>query len=235
MLCERPEVVPALKGAIVVLPAVTYANVGELAVDVLVATLCPQPLGSLESANVLPVVGNDAFSVGPGTLSTALEAFSLPGRPLVLLQQRAPACPGRQAAWAAELVAWLAGCGAAGVLLLSGLDAQLRRDKQLDSDPCRFLASSDALRDAVAAASLPPTAQQQQQQQQPDLDQHMQESLVLQPPQLQPPQQSLPELEPEIREEELALHHSLPPWPLVQECTARGLPYIMLGCFAAEG
>ncbi len=80
-------------------PAVTHANVGELAVDVLVASLGPQPLGALESHNVLPAVGNDAYDgsspgadggaggAGPGpgsqqqagVLLTALELFALKG------------------------------------------------------------------------------------------------------------------------------------------------------------
>lgn len=66
-------------------PAVTYANVGELALDVLVTSLAPvTPLGPLESANCLPVVGNDAFDAvdgnTTGVLTTALELFSIPGQ-----------------------------------------------------------------------------------------------------------------------------------------------------------
>ncbi|GIL74268.1 hypothetical protein Vretimale_2018 [Volvox reticuliferus] len=226
MLCEcSPEALEALKGAIVVMPAVTYANVGELAVDVLVETLTPQPLGSLESVNLLSVVGNDAFdpdpSVSPpqpGRLTTALELFRVPGRPLAFLQQRAPAMLGRQAAFAAELVGWLVEAGAAGLVLLTGLDAQLRKDRQLDSSQLRFLASSEELRDACAAAQLTPPLLEQQLASSP----LQQSSVVL-------------ELEPEIKAEELQLHHSLPPWPLVQQCEARGLSYVLLGCFSAEG
>lgn len=77
--------------------------------DVLVASLRPQPLGALESHNMLPAVGNDAYdsgsssgggvppggeggagAAGPGpgsqqqqqqagVLSTALELFALQG------------------------------------------------------------------------------------------------------------------------------------------------------------
>lgn len=43
------------------------------------------------------------------------------------------------------------------------------------------------------------------------------------------------ELETEIREAELQLHSSLPPWPLLRQCEAAGLPYVLLGCFSAEG
>ncbi|GLI70480.1 hypothetical protein VaNZ11_015390 [Volvox africanus] len=230
MLCEcGPEALEALKGAIVVLPAVTYANVGELAVDVLVATLKPQHLGAVESVNVLSVVGNDAYDPDPslsppqpGRLTTALELFKVPGRALAFLQQRAPAMLGRQAAFAAELVGWLVEAGVAGLVLLTGLDAQLRKDQQLDSSQLRFWASNEELRDACAAAQLRGQPSPQLIEQQPELSPLQQSSFAL-------------ELEPEIKAEELELHHSLPPWPLVQQCEARGLPYVLLGCFSAEG
>ncbi|KAG2482237.1 hypothetical protein HYH03_018820 [Edaphochlamys debaryana] len=239
MLCS-PEALQSLKGAVVVLPAVSYANVGELAVDVLVASLQPASLGPVESVNVLPAVGNDAFDAagpgpraglagpsGGGALCTALELFGVPGRPLVFLQQRAPAMLGRQAAFAQELVSWLVAAGAAAVVVLTGLDAGLRGDRQLDSSPFRFLASSDELRAAVsAAAAAPPPPTIPAPWAPPPTADPFAPPLAAQP---------LAELEPEVRQEELELHHSLPPWPVVQECTAQGLPYVMLGCFAAEG
>lgn len=67
-------------------PAVAFFNVGELAVDALVATLRGDLSGRLSDANLLAVVGNDAFdhSGAPGVLATALELYSVPGAPLVL-------------------------------------------------------------------------------------------------------------------------------------------------------
>eukprot|EP00198_Chlamydomonas_reinhardtii_P005486 XP_001694822.1 predicted protein [Chlamydomonas reinhardtii] len=243
MQCS-PQALEALRGAFIVLPAVTYANVGELALDVLVTSLAPvTPLGPLESANCLPVVGNDAFDAvdgnTTGVLTTALELFSIPGSqpPLVFLQQRAPAALGRQAAFAAELVTWLHAAGAAGVVVLTGLDAQLRRDRQLDSSPLRFLASTEQLRAACAAATAlhaataPPP---------PDPYTYAAGDLgggLGGPAAAAAALASAPlaELEQELRDEELQLHHSLPPWPMVSEATRQRLPYAVLGCFAAEG
>ena len=63
-------------------PAVTYANVGELAVDVLISSLRPVLVARLESTDVLACVGNDAYSrAQPGTRTTPLELFQLPGAP----------------------------------------------------------------------------------------------------------------------------------------------------------
>ena len=47
------------------------------------------------------------------------------------LQQRAPVRVGRQAAFAKDLVSWARSKGVAKVLVLTGLDATLRKDRQL--------------------------------------------------------------------------------------------------------
>ena len=48
-----------------------------------------------------------------------------------LMQQRAPARAGRQAAFARDLAEWASTRGVARLLVLSGLDATLRKDRQL--------------------------------------------------------------------------------------------------------
>ena len=42
-------------------------------------------------------------------------------------------------------------------------------------------------------------------------------------------------LESEYLVDERGAHPLLPPWPLLGAATARGLPHLLLGCFAAEG
>lgn len=143
-----------LQGGVLVVPAVTHANVGELAVDVLVATLRPEYLGPLEDANVLPCVGNDAYdSAIPGNLSTALELFRAPGTKLYFMQQRAPAARGRQQAFADDLATWAAAAGVAQVVVLAGLDAQLRKDQQIEGSPIRYLAGGADASDEAACSN----------------------------------------------------------------------------------
>ncbi len=50
---------------------------------------------------------------------------------MFLLQQRAPAMLGRQAAYAASLMAWARSQGVARMVVLSGLDSALCKDKQI--------------------------------------------------------------------------------------------------------
>jgi proteasome assembly chaperone 2 len=68
MACTRPQ------------PAVAFANVGELAVDVLVTTLGAQLAARLDSPNLLACVGNNAYQPQPpGLLATAAELYHVPG------------------------------------------------------------------------------------------------------------------------------------------------------------
>ena len=75
------------------------------------ASLKAQLVAYLADDTVLPVAGADPFAA-PGTtrtttnLAASLELYRTP-HGVWLLQQRAPAAPGRQRAFAERLVAWL--------------------------------------------------------------------------------------------------------------------------------
>ena len=86
-------------------------NVGQLAVDLFIATLELRPLGSLHHASLLPAAGAAAFAHAPGILSSGLELFADPARKLACLQQRAPADPGRQVELAQATAAWIVRSG----------------------------------------------------------------------------------------------------------------------------
>ncbi|KAG1661015.1 hypothetical protein FOA52_005330 [Chlamydomonas sp. UWO 241] len=144
---------PQLQGATLVVVAVAQGNVGELSMDVLITNTGATLAGVLEDPNVLPVAGNDPHDMrAPGTLSTALELFELPASPsrravgnvdgpVFLLQQRAPVVLGRQAEFAENVVEWAQSQGIVQLLVLSGLDSTLRRDRQIMGDPMRYLAA----------------------------------------------------------------------------------------------
>ena len=133
-----------------------------------------------------------------------------PGTKLFILQQRAPAATGRQRAYAVALASWLARCGVSSLLLLCGLDSQLRRDAQLDpastagtADPAgtvRYIACRCSTVEVAACQALAWRC-----------------------------------LEPEIMSEARALQPLLPPWPLLTCCASLGPPCLLLACFAAEG
>lgn len=131
------------------------------------------------------------------------------GSPVFLLQQRAPAIPGRQQAFAAELASWVKAAGISQVLLLTGLDAQYRREQQLEGSQLRYLSSSSSSgSDGVNSAA--------------QLDSAC--AAV-----------GVQKLEADVIENEKELHGLLPPWPTLQGLQACGVPHTLLSAFAAEG
>lgn len=59
-------------------PALSIGNVGQLAMDLLVASLKAERIGYLDDPYVLPCVGNDAYGLIPnGELALPLEGMCL--------------------------------------------------------------------------------------------------------------------------------------------------------------
>lgn len=126
---------------------------GQLAADLLIATLGLEPAGTVLSPTALPVAGLGATGGGGGSansdgegflerLSTELELFSLPSSSsssssdsFLLLQQRASDAPGASRAAAKALGAWAKSCGIERILVLASVDAADRRDAALSSSP----------------------------------------------------------------------------------------------------
>ena len=138
-------------------PAVSIGNVGQLAADLLIATLGLEPCGTMLSPTALPAAGLGATG-GSGSggsdggddeegrerLSTELELFCPPASSSsssssssgwVLLQQRAPDAPGASRAAARALGAWAQKSGISKILVLASVDAADRRDAALSSSP----------------------------------------------------------------------------------------------------
>ena len=131
-------------GATLLLPAVTIGNVGQLTVDLIVATLGVPRVGYFDTELVLPIAGHGAFSPPfrasqglAGALSLPLELFHDERRNLLLVQQRSPVVAGGQAAWADALVAWAKEAGAARLLVLGSAPAHHRRDAQIQDGMLR--------------------------------------------------------------------------------------------------
>nr|GEV82556.1 reverse transcriptase domain-containing protein [Tanacetum cinerariifolium] len=72
-------------------PALSIGNVGQLAMDLLIASNKAGRIGCLDDPNVLPCVGNDAYSFATqGDLVLPLEAYESSANALSLIQQRSP-------------------------------------------------------------------------------------------------------------------------------------------------
>jgi proteasome assembly chaperone 2 len=183
----------------------------------------------------------------PTTQTTA------PGPKLFLLQQRAPVIPGRQRAFAANLAAWLAAAGVAQVVVLSGLDAQFRREAQLEGSQVRFLAATEFLAAATAAApggsgggdaatttaAAAAAAAAAADTAAADAEARRLAGLKLSAPESAAAQSlaslGVTRLEPDAVGRELELHSKLPPWPLLAALAEAKVPATLLGRFASEG
>lgn len=147
------------RNAVIVLPLIGHANIGELALDVLISCFNAQLVGRLDHPALLPAAGNDPWNVdNPGTLATGLELYQVPGVPLFLMQQRAPAAAGLQGMYATDLLQWLQAAAFGRVAVLCSASAQLLRDAQLDelNGRIRHLPLGGAPDAPHSPAGLPP-------------------------------------------------------------------------------
>lgn len=106
-----------------ILPALSIGNVGQLAVDLLIASTKAERIGYLDDPNVLPCVGNDAYTPTPqGDLALPLEAYESPSNALTLIQQRSPVVKGMMVEFAKNLADYAVACGKKHIVILSSLD-----------------------------------------------------------------------------------------------------------------
>ncbi|KFM27140.1 Proteasome assembly chaperone 2 [Auxenochlorella protothecoides] len=147
----------SIVGSTLVIPAVTVASLGQLALDVLIETQQADKIGNLHHTALLPCAGSKSFDhvkdAGP---ALAMEVYR--SGDLVLLQQRAPVAAGCQSHFAQSIASWAQEQGVAQVLLLGGLDATLRRGEQLDgAQQLRYWqAGEGVLSGALHAGAVPP-------------------------------------------------------------------------------
>eukprot|EP00732_Lithocolla_globosa_P004248 Lithocolla_globosa_v1_NODE_3811_length_1574_cov_5.762344.p1 type:complete len:264 gc:universal NODE_3811_length_1574_cov_5.762344:1415-624(-) len=118
---------------VLIMPSISIGSVGQLTMDLLINSLSLKHIGWLDDANVLPVVGNDAYGsptrTQKGTLALNLEVFQ--GEKFTLLQQRAPFCQGGAKKYAENLLKWIQESQFLYVVIVSGSDVRLAMENQL--------------------------------------------------------------------------------------------------------
>ncbi|CAA7261658.1 unnamed protein product [Cyclocybe aegerita] len=128
-------------------PVVSTANVGQLAVDLIIASLSLQRVAILESGYCVPVVG--AREDGQKGITTALELYGHPGVDFVVIQQRSPVLKvgayslvcldarsalrlqSRKEEFIKALLNFIKDSKFGAVLFLSGVDLSNRTDSQM--------------------------------------------------------------------------------------------------------
>ncbi|KAG7400095.1 Proteasome assembly chaperone 2 [Phytophthora boehmeriae] len=141
-------------GHTVLLPAVSNANLGQLTLDLLINSLLQNGeafqtkltrVGHLLSEAAPPIAGGAAFATQqPSGLCLNLEVYRSAEKKLTIIQQRAPALPGRIHAFTRDLVEWAANSKVAVLGVVAGCDDMLRHDPNMMSRPIRTIYSADA-------------------------------------------------------------------------------------------
>jgi proteasome assembly chaperone 2 len=111
-------------------PVVSTANIAQLAVDLLIASLSLRVIGVFDSRDLVPVVGGREDE-GEG-ISTPLELFGSEGYDIVVIQQRSPVLVTRKQEFIDALLQFLQESrGLSAILFLSGVDMSNRTDAQM--------------------------------------------------------------------------------------------------------
>ncbi|VFQ68351.1 unnamed protein product [Cuscuta campestris] len=128
------------------LPALSIGNVGQLAVDLFVSSLRADRVGFLDDPNVLPCVGNDAYTAAPpGQLSLPLEVYESSSCELSIIQQRSPVVKGMMVQFARNLADFAAASRIQHIVLLSSLDFGRWQSIDMSSGLQTYYLSSSSL------------------------------------------------------------------------------------------
>ena len=143
---------PSFEGKTLLLPAVSYGNVGQLAIDILLSTALSTSTathsGHITSRHLLPIAGGDPFGIAssPQNLSTPCEIYSCPSANVVIMQRRSMCVKGRANDFAVELANWCKDQKFGQIIVLSGADSGALRDRamfdSLQQGMCHFVTSS---------------------------------------------------------------------------------------------
>ncbi|CAO2815120.1 unnamed protein product [Amaranthus hypochondriacus] len=129
-----------------VLPALSVGNVGQLAVDLLVASSKgAERIGYLDDPYILPCVGNDPFGPLPqGELALPLEVYDSPSNELTFVQQRSPIVKGMMVQFAQSLADFAVATGMKHVVVLSSLEFGRWQKVDMSSGmPIHYLSSTN--------------------------------------------------------------------------------------------
>jgi len=141
MQFERP--LDSIKDYTLILPSVSVGNVGQLAQDVLLASLSPPPdlLGQVHHPALIPMVGCDPLDNDSSSITTAMQMYQYKPSRLLLLQIRSGIVPGKGDLFLDDLVSWCKEKGVSRLISLTSCHAHEMTDSQIRSSPLRYLAT----------------------------------------------------------------------------------------------
>lgn len=132
----------SLDGFTLIMPAISVGNIGQLGLDILLATLKAKRLTSCYHPSVVPLVGSNPLDVKSTELMTACDIYKpekCSKSNVILMQIRSAIVRGKSNEFLDDLLSWCMNVGIAKVILLSSSSADERVDSQIRSSPLRYL------------------------------------------------------------------------------------------------
>ncbi len=126
-------------------PAVSVGNVGQLAVDLILANVKDNKDGvfNFYHPGLLPVVGADPFDSKSDSIMTAGQMTILSEAKVVVAQIRSGLVKGKRDEFLDDVLAWAKSVGIAKIILLTSSEADERLDCQIQvGNNFRFICSS---------------------------------------------------------------------------------------------
>jgi proteasome assembly chaperone 2 len=118
-----------LTGKTLIVPLVSTANVSQLAVDLLIASLSLKQIGIFDPRDLVPVVGGREDEADG--ITTPLELYRGDQVNVVIIQQRSPVMKSRKQEFTECLLGFIENSGFAACVFLSGVDMTNRTDAQM--------------------------------------------------------------------------------------------------------
>ncbi|KAF9453998.1 hypothetical protein P691DRAFT_693643 [Macrolepiota fuliginosa MF-IS2] len=116
-------------GKVLIVPIVSTANVSQLAVDLIIATLTLERVAVIDPSYFVPIAGGREN--GEPGITTPLELYGKPEIDVLVLQQRSPVLKSKKEDFVAALLEFIKISKFASVLFLSGVDVLNRTDAQM--------------------------------------------------------------------------------------------------------
>ena len=105
----------SLNGTTLIMPAISIGNIGQLAIDILIATLKAKRLTSCHHPSLVPLVGSDPLDTKSTDLMTACDMYTVNQASagcLILMQIRSAIAKNRNNEFLDDLLSW---CNKVGV------------------------------------------------------------------------------------------------------------------------
>eukprot|EP00466_Bigelowiella_natans_P008342 jgi/Bigna1/89835/estExt_fgenesh1_pg.C_560089 len=140
--CTKDGAQYSHKGYLLVVPAVSVGNVGQIAMDLLLSTSKMKKIGYWHSPHVVSVICNDPLATKlkrvKGRIALPVEFHRCQKRKLVLMQRRSPLVKGGAAAFVQSLLKWATKEEFAGVVLASSSLAYVNENSQKQKFWCTY-------------------------------------------------------------------------------------------------